>query len=63
MGDGLQEAHGKAKSADFAAAEEWVANRYTHERIFFEFCITIRAIEMQCPFDPKKKEKIVIIHY
>ena len=39
-----KKARGEARSADFAAAEEWVANRYAHERIFFEFCITIRAI-------------------
>ena len=25
--------------------KELVANRYAHEHIFFEFCITIRAIE------------------
>ena len=45
-----KKARGEARSADFAAAEEWVANRYAHERIFFGFCIRIIAIEGSCTF-------------
>ena len=43
-GSHYKKAHGKSKSADCAAAETWVANRYDDARIFSTFCVTIRAI-------------------